>query len=103
MSDEPSNKEPKYHLIAGPNDKGLLMPCGGEGLPIPMPVRRMKEGENILPGQDVIQLVKTEDGHYTATDLSDDSDPTDHAGPAMVNSKKFRDGWDQVFGGKDVN
>jgi hypothetical protein len=52
-----------------------------------------------LGEQDVLSLEPLSGtGVYEATVLYEGR-PSPHAGPAMVNSREFRSGWDAVFGG----
>ena len=59
-------------------DLGMLHPLR-DGMPIP-------------PGGELVQLDRCEDGSYDARSV-------DASGPAMVNSPKFKRGWDSIFGG----
>ena len=65
----------------------------------------VKEGENIA-GRDVLRLDHIEGQRYAVTELNSTAKPTsapassDKTGPAQVNTKNYRDGWDRIFGTK---
>jgi hypothetical protein len=52
----------------------------------------LRDGQPIPPGGELVELKRCADGSYDAR--------TVEGGPAMVNSPAFKQGWDNIFGGK---
>jgi hypothetical protein len=63
-------------------------------------VKPLKNGESIPPGLSCLMLEPREDGAYDVNELisGNAAEGSSGSGPAMVNSEKFKTGWDRVFG-----
>jgi len=99
MSDEkPAGKDRVVPLGPMAPDRSFpALRIGEHGVAAGMMVPAV-EGQP-LGERDILTLERIEGAPaYEATVLYEGR-PSSHAGPAMVNSREFRSGWDAVFGG----
>lgn len=63
-------------------------------------MKTAKDGQPVN-GSEMVHLTQIEGNRYGVESIYDASKP-DRVGPSKVVSKKYRDGWDRIFGDKTV-
>jgi hypothetical protein len=62
-------------------------------------LKPLKDGQPLGQGMSCLALSRREDGTFDVNELySQKAEASEGAGPAMVNSEQFKNGWDRVFG-----
>jgi hypothetical protein len=66
-------------------------------------LKPVKEGEPLNSEYSCLALERREDGAFDVNVLMEGTAPAaEGSGPAMVNSEKFKTGWDRIFGKSTV-
>lgn len=98
MTDSNRKKEKMAVLGEGPNGTFLTARTAGTDVEL-VYIKPVTEGQSILPGQNVIHYEKDAEGPLYSYEHLTGSTPTS-SGPARVNSRAYRNGWDEIFGQK---
>lgn len=96
------DETPKDIALLGPPSPDGSIPAVRVGCDrVSVGVFRPAKPGSSLAGREVVSLRATGGGLAHEVDVLYDG-RSGHAGPAMVNSREFRSGWDAVFGGPAV-
>lgn len=104
---EPESSQGKDFIITGPStsDGGISIIRHDKNHNITSGViHPVKDGKPLFGGE-LLNLSKTENENIfevQPVELDGKIESTSHSGPAMVNSRAYQSGWDNIFGKKPV-
>lgn len=104
--DDPSDKTRDFLLMGPETPEGTTAIRSREGQIEIGVLQDMKDGQPMSSSTEILSLERAGcDGVYEIKDSyrAGSSSTASKAGPALVNSKQFMDGWDKAFGAKDKN
>ena len=89
----------KFHAHEGEGDSLVLTECTEKEDAAIVHLEKVKSGEPLSPGARLCQVTPDETGHVELEPI----EVPGLGGPAQVASKAYRDGWDRIFGPREVN